>query len=255
MAKRVFLICLVCVLFAGVAQAAPQEGPLRVAVDAPYPPFAEYDEQGALTGFDVDIAQAICKELDRGCDIRAVPFDSILPAIVAGDLDMGVAGMGATAERKQIVDFTDRYFRCLSVFVELAGTFPEITQETVKGKRIAVQSGTLQEEYLHKHFDGVVEIVGVKDFNESMELLQAKSVDLVLADGLPTYTYLKTEEGNALEIIGNAVDAEGIMDSASIAVSKDKPELREAINNALEAMRRNGEYGRINRKYFDFNVY
>lgn len=255
MARCFLLFCLFCVLSGANVQAQSEQATLRIAVDAPYPPFAEYDEKGVLTGFDVEISQAICKELNKVCDIRAVPFDSIIPEIIAGNLDMGVAGMGATEERKQLVDFTERYFRCRSVFIEQPGTFSEITPATVTGKSIAVQSGTLQEAYLREHFGNVATIVTVNDFNESMALLQENTVDLVLADGLPTYAYLKTEEGQSLEIIGEAVDADGIMDNASIAVSKDNPELREAINKALEAMRRNGEYGRINRKYFDFNVY
>ena len=88
------------------------EAPLRVAVDAPYPPFAYEDKDtGKLTGFDVDMAEALCRQIKRQCTVLVVPFDEIIPQIVAGKIDMGVAGMVKTPEREKSVIFTDKYFR------------------------------------------------------------------------------------------------------------------------------------------------
>lgn len=255
---RSFLIALYCLVLGTVClPAAVFAAPpvLRVAVDAPYPPFAMRDAQGNLTGFDVDIAHALCKELNRTCDVRAVPFDDIIPKIVEGKIDVAVAGMGASEERKKLVDFTDRYFRSLSIFLEREGTVKDLAPETLKGLRVGAQEGTLQAAYLRTAFGDNIVLVTVPSHDEVYALLKKGEVDLILVDGLPGYTFLKSPEGMGIEAIGEAVESGGIMDWASIAVSKKQPELREAINKAIQTLRRNGEYGKINRKYFDFNVY
>lgn len=228
---------------------------LRIAVEAPYPPFAMLDEDGNLSGFDVDIAYALCNELGYECDVQNVPFDEILPRIVAGEIDLGIAGMGASAERKQLVDFTERYFRSLSIFIEKEGTLSELTPETIKGLRVGTQEGTLQAEYLQKTYGSDIILFTVPSYELVFELLKLDEIDLALVDGLPGYTYLKSEDGIGLETIGDAIESGGVMDWASIAVSKEKPWLREAVNQAIQTLRRNGEYGKINRKYFDFNIY
>lgn len=253
--KLICLCALLALCFSGAAHAAQPGGVLRIAVDAPYPPFAMQDESGHLSGFDVDIAHALCAELGYECDIQAVPFDEIIPRIVAGEIDLGIAGMGASAERKKLVDFTNRYFRSLSVFIEREGTLPDLTPDTFKGLRVGAQADTLQAQYLQKTYGDNITLVTVPTYDELYPLLRKGEVDLILIDGLAGYSYLKTPEGVGLETIGDAVDSGGVLDWASIAVSKEKPWLREAVNRAIDNLRRSGEYGKINRKYFDFNIY
>ena len=253
MRKAILVYCLVSLFgFQGAALGREEHPPLRVAVDAPYPPFAMIDKRGNLSGFDVDIANALCEELKRTCVIKAVPFDNIIPSIVAGDFDIAIAGMGATPERLKQVDFTDRYFRSLSIFIEKVGT---VAPPGFKGTRIGTQSGTLQEEYLKKHFGDSLTVVTKPNYDEVLQMLKDGRLDLVLVDGLPGYTYLKSKVGEGLETVGGPVESSDIMDSSCIAVSKKQPELRDAINKAIQSLRRSGEYGRINRKYFDFNIY
>jgi len=234
--------------------AMAKEKPLRIGVDSPYPPFA-YVENGVLTGFDVDIAHALCKELARECDIQIVEFDRIIPSIVAGELDLGIAGMGATDERKKLVDFTDRYFRSHSIFIEREGENLGLKLEDLKDKKIATQAGTIQETYLKKVYGEVSEIMIIPDYEGVFEALKDGSADLIFVDGLPGYHYLRSHEGAGLETIGLPVHSDIVIDSSCIAVGKQQPELREAVNQAIQQLRRKGEYDRINRKYFDFNVY
>lgn len=252
--KRLFIFIMALALYCSGAAAADKPV-LRVAVDAPYPPFAMVDEEGRLTGFDVDIALALCKEMKRECEVKAIPFDSLLPEIVAGTIDIAVAGMGASEERSKLVDFTERYFRSLSVFIERAGTLKELTPESIKGLHVGTQEDTLQSSYLQKTYGDNITLVTVASYTEIFSMLKKGEVDLVLVDGLPGYNYLKSEDGAGLETIGEPIESGSVMDWASIAVSKTQPGLRDALNAAIQAIRRNGEYGKINRKYFDFNIY
>ncbi len=238
--------------FAGSVQAAPA---LRVAVDAPYLPFAFYSEKGELEGFDVEIVRALCAEMKVDCTLTAVPFDSILSGVEDGSIDIGIAGMAPIEERKKRVLFTDRYFRSHSIFIEKHGTISALTAGNLKGKRLGAQSGTIQETYLRNTYGDIAEIVTYETTPEGFAAVKEGKVDLLFSDGLPGYAWLKTDDGEGFETIGDPVHSDIVMDSACIAVHKDNTQLRDALNEAIQAIRRNGEYDKINRKYFDFNVY
>ena len=251
----VFLCALLTLCSGGISQAAEPTKTLRIAVDVPYPPFAMQDKDGNLSGFDVDIANALCDEMGYKCDVRGMLFDEIIPSIVRGEVDLGIAGMIPTDERKKLVDFTNRYFRSVSIFVERRGSFPNFTIESVKGVRVGAQKGTVQEQYLGETFGNSITLITVGAHDQTFQLLKNGEVDLILIDGLPAYVYLKSTQGQDLEIIGDALTPGGATGWSSIAVSKEKPRLRDTVNQTIETLRRNGKYGKINRKYFDFNIY
>jgi ABC-type amino acid transport substrate-binding protein len=227
---------------------------LRVAVDTPNPPFAVLDKRGNVSGFDVDITYALCTELKRTCIIKPMAFEGIISAIVAEEVDIAVAGMGVTEERLRLVDFTDKYYRSLSLYIGRRGVVRGLSPEELKGLRIGAQRDTIQEQYLRQHFKNTATIVPVATQDTALNMASNGQLDLVLVDGLGGYAFLKTEAGAVLEIFGDPL-ADANMTSACIAVSKKQPELRDAINHALQTLRRNGEYGKINRKYFNFNIY
>ncbi len=235
--------------------AAQAERPLRIATEIGYPPFVFLDKQNALTGFNVDIAKALCDEIKRDCEISAVPFDKIIAGILANDFDMAVAGMEKSPERLEQVNFTDSYFRSRSIFIEKPGTIASLTPEGKQGKRIGVQIGTVQELYLKQEYKDTATIVSYPTFKAIFEALQADRIDTALVDGLPTYFYLKSAGGDSLETLGDPVHSNILDGSSHIVVSKKFPELTQQLNNALATLRNNGTYGKINRRYFDFDIY
>lgn len=248
------LLFLALLLFCLPASVLAAQKPIRVAIDAPYPPFAYYDEKNELTGFDVDFTHAICAAMQRDCEIVVMPFDQVIPKIVDGTVDIGVVGMGTLPGREELVDFSDRYYRSHSVFVERPGTITGITPADLKGKRIGVQAGTVQETYLRDVYKDSVLVI--KDlYEEVYDDLKKGAVDVILTDGLPAYAYLKTPEGAKLEAVGGPITAEILTGASFVTVTKKQPELRQEINKAIQAIRKNGQYGKINRKYFDFTIY
>lgn len=248
---RLLLLSAVLVTcFSFSAQAA--EPVLRIGIDAPYPPFAYTDPAtGTLTGFDYDIAEALCRKINRECEITVVPFDNIIPSIVEGKLDIGVAGMAKKPEREKLVLFSEKYFRSNSIFLEIPGT-NVVSREGLKGKKIAVQNKTTQEEYLRKTYGDVAEIVLLTNFEDIIQHTIDKKVDIAFIDGLPGYHFLKTEKGEALDIVGEPVQ---LGNASCIVLSKSLEKERDAINKAILELRDSGEYDTINRKYFEFNIY
>lgn len=250
---RVSAILLVCLLFVLTGTTCFSASPLRIAIDIPYPPFADTDPKtGEFFGFDVDIARAVCKEMNKECVILAVPFDEIIPSIVAGTIDVGVAGMATTPEREKQVLFSDKYFRSSSLFIEVPGTVEGISREALQGKKIAVQNDTIQHGYLKETYGDIATIVPMQSFEDIARATLDKTVDVAFVEGLPAYYKLKQEEWSGLDLIGDPIS---FNKNSHIVVGLGNTALRDAINQAIQAIRANGEYDRINRKYFEFNIY
>lgn len=250
--RTCIIICLCFLLQPAGAFGA--DSVLRVGVHMAYPPFAMADANGHMTGFDVEMTYALCKEMGRHCVVQPVQFSEMIPALVAGELDMAVGGMAATPERLAHVDFTDKYFRSLSIYVEKKAASSGRRSGLTPGMRVGVQKGTIQERHLYSTYGVLVSVVSAATFGEVFALLSDDVVDIILVGGLPGYMYLKSEKGRGFEQAGPAVDFGTEGSWASIAVSRTRPGLCAAVNAALTALRRNGEYGKINRKYFDFPI-
>src|SRR5215468_2056806 len=111
---------------------------IRFLTDSDYPPFNYFDEDNVLTGFNVDVARAICLELAAACDIQVRPWAELLPALRRGETDAVIASHAVSAAALQIVDFTDRYYHTPARFAgKRDGPRLEVTPEGLEGKRIA----------------------------------------------------------------------------------------------------------------------
>lgn len=247
------LLLLTVLMLSSSASAWAQGKVYKFAVDTYYPPFSYTDEKTQeLSGFDVDIAKAVCTKLGITCEVVAVPFDEIIPMVESGQIDVGCAGIAYTEERAKRVIYTNKYFRSSSLFLELPGTFDGITPETIKGKKVAVQASTNQEDYLKKTFGDTITIIPLKGFDEIIKGVNDKTYDLGFIDGLPGYHYLKSDEGLNLDIVGDPVHLD---DGSCMVLRKGEEDFRDRINKAVEDLRLNGVYDSINIKYFEFNVY
>lgn len=244
-AALIYVLMLVTTAFAAA--------PLKIGADVPYPPFADKDPvTGTLIGFDIEMSQAICRYLERDCEFVILPFDQLIPELINGSIDMVVAGLAKTKEREETILFTDRYFRSSSLFIEIAGTNPPISAETLKGKKIGVQNGSIQHEYLQLTYGDTITIVPVPALADVIAAITSKQVDLAFIEALPVYHLLKQEAYQNLDLIGNPMSF--YMDSF-IAVAKTNTDLRDQINAAILAIRTSGDYLAISRKYFDIDIY
>ena len=112
---------------------------LRIGVEGAYPPFSQMGADGKLVGFDIDIANAICKEMKADCTLVTQDFDGMIPGLLAKKIDAVIASMSITEERKRSVDFSEKYYQTPGRFVAKADSKLEVTAEGLKGKRIGVQ--------------------------------------------------------------------------------------------------------------------
>lgn len=255
---RAGLLCLVALLstlLPPVFRATAGEPPLRVGLNSSYPPFGYVDSSGAMAGFDLEIAHAVCRAMGKECEMRLYLFSEILPAIAEGELDMAVAGMGVTRERSEIVAFSDKYFQSRSIFVIRRGFMSEATPQSMAGLRLAARQGSVEELWLKSNVPDAASVTGARDNAELFAMLGSKAIDVALVEGLSGYYQLRQERDDSLEPLPQMIITDEAGGAGRIVVARDKTELLPLINQAIRTLRQNGEYDKINRNFFDFDVY
>jgi lysine-arginine-ornithine-binding protein len=250
--RGIFLLLLAALSLFGLSAAARADDELRIITTGNYPPFVYTGPGGALAGFEIDFANAVCTVLTVRCQFIDMPFDQTIPALLAGRGDVIVASMSITEERKKLVAFTDRYYRTPIQFVAAKGFDRPIDEVGLKGLRVGAERGTTAEAYLSNHFAGAATIVAFPAQTAANQALIAGHVDLVLADTFAMWQFVKSEDGRAFAAVGGPVYVdEGI----GIAVRKTDDALRQKLNLAIARLRLDGTYERIDAKYFPFSIY
>lgn len=212
-----------------------------VGTNAEFAPF-EYLEDGKIVGFDMDLMAAISKETGIEMEIKDMSFDGLLPALQAKKVDMVIAGMTATDERKKAVNFSEAYYMANQVIITATDADDISNFEGLKGKKVGVILG-FTGDIVASEIDGV----DVKKYNAGYAAimdLKAGKIDAVVLDGEPAKNFVKNNEG--LKI----ASAEGEKEEYAIAVSKEKEELLENINAALVTLKENGTYDELLKKWF-----
>ena len=216
-------------------------GKLVMATNAEFPPY-EYHDGDAVVGIDAEIAKAIADELGMELEIEDIAFDSIIPEIVSGKADMGLAGMTVTEDRMQSVDFSDTYAKASQKIIVTEDS-EIVSPDDLKGVIVGVQLGTTGDIYVSDlEADGTT----VERYSKGFEAVQALSqgkIDAVVIDGEPAKTFVAETEG--LKILEESFTDE----EYAIAVKKGNTELLEKINGALKTLKDNGTLDEIVAKY------
>jgi len=232
------------------------EKALKIGVEGAYPPFNEIDKDGHLIGFDVDIAKALCVQMQRHCQLVQVDWDGLIPALKARKIDAISASMSATAERQKIIDFTDRIYKIPVRLVRRKGSNIVYGEQGMKGKVIGVQVSTTFAKHMTAAFSSVATIKTYSTTQEALLDLQAGRVDTVAAESLVLSDFLKKPQGQNFEFFGpKLIDEKYYGKGIAIGIRKNSAKLKTAFNKAIKAIRANGVYKTINDKYFSFDVY
>lgn len=220
------------------------KGTYKIGIDTTYPPF-EFEKGGKYEGIDVDLINAIAKDQDFKVKLEAMDFSGIIPAMQAGQLDVGMGGMSITDERKKKVDFSDPYFDAgLTVVVKKDSSIKSI--DDLKGKKLAVKNGTTGAKFATDNADKYgYEVV---QFNDSPSMFQEVSngnADALIED-YPVITYAIAQQDLKLKTVGDRLNG----DQYGISVMKGKnQDLLKKINKGLENLKKNGDYDKIIEKY------
>ncbi|MBC3489418.1 ABC transporter substrate-binding protein [Pseudomonas taiwanensis] len=239
-----------------MAHAAEKE--LKIGIEAAYPPFAYKQPNGELAGFDYDIGNALCKQMQVKCRWIEQEYDGLIPSLKVRKIDAILASLSITEDRKKSVDFTNRYYRSAARLAMKQGTKVSDDLEGLAGKRIGVQRSSIHDRFASQMFEAKgAEIVRYTSQNEIYLDLQANRLDGTLADDvILDQTFLKKPVGAGFSFVGPTfTDPKYFGDGIGIAVRKGDNALAQSFNKALGEIRENGTYKEINAKYFDFDVY
>lgn len=230
---------------------------VRIGTEGAYPPFNFIDQSGKLQGFDIDIANALCEAAGVQCEFVTQDWDGMIPGLLAKKYDAIIASMSITEERKQKVDFTNKYYQTPARFVAKKGTDIQISQEGLAGKTVGVQRATVSENFIRDNFGQNIDIKSYATQDEANMDLVSGRLNLVFADAVVLMEgFLNTDAGKDYDFIGPGyTDKEWFGDGIGIAVRKGEEDLRKLLNDAIEKIRADGTYKKINDKYFNFDVY
>jgi polar amino acid transport system substrate-binding protein len=242
---------------AALAPAVAQELKVGVAAE-PYPPFSSPDASGKWVGWEIEFIDAVCAEAKVTCVVTPVAWDGIIPALTSKKIDAIMGSMSITEERAKTIAFSDKYYNTpASVIGPTAEKF-EATADGLKGKILGVQVSTVAADYAKKHFASAVsEIKEYQTQDEANQDLAAGRVDAVIADLITLDAFLKSEQGKACcDLKGNVADDPAILGTGiGIGLRQEDTALKDKFNAAIKAVRANGTYDAISKKYFDFDIY
>jgi lysine-arginine-ornithine-binding protein len=229
---------------------------LRIATEGAYPPFNQLEPDGSLSGFDVDIAKAVCADIKATCTFVKQDFDGLIPGLLAKKYDLIAASMTITDERKKKVDFSEKYYQASSQFAAKKGAGLDVTPDGLKDKIIGVQRATIQACLIQKFFSKS----DIKLYPTNVELisdLRAGRIDVAFSETLGFSEQLfKGSDGANYELVGQPQkDPECLGKGIGFALRKNNDELREKLSSAIQHIRADGTYAKINAKYFPFDIY
>jgi polar amino acid transport system substrate-binding protein len=237
-----------------MATSAPAMADLKFGVAAePYPPFSSKDASGVWVGWEIDLMNALCAQMNEKCELVEVAWDGIIPALTSKQIDVIFSSMSITAERMQTIDFSSMYYDTPTVIIGAKNGDADITPEHLKGKIIGVQVSTIHEKYVQKYFGGGSEIKTYATQDEANSDLAAGRVDYVQADGSALDAFLKTEQGTACcELKGQVpADKDILGQGVGAGLRKEDTAVKDKINAALNELAKAGKFDEITSKYPD----
>ncbi len=241
----------------GQAGSATRRVVIRFLTEGDFPPFNYLDDEGVLSGFNVDLARAVCQEAGAACDIKVRPWDELIPGLKRGEADAVIAGHSVSGQALLEVDFTDRYFYMPGRFAAKTTTEKvEIVPDQLDGIAIGVARGTTHEAFLKAYFRDS-KIVLFEKPELAREALQQGKVDYVFDDGVSLAFWLNGSLARqCCELRGGPyLDPKYFGDGIAIAVPKTDPEVKLLINAALKRVRQSGRFQELVERYFPTQIY
>lgn len=230
---------------------------LRFITEADYPPFNYRDEEGILIGFNIDLAKAICTELEVTCEIKTASWENLIPALDSEEADVVAASLAVSVDNLKRVDFTNRYFRMPARFASKKSyELDEMIPEEVEGERIGVLKGTAHEAYL-KDFFYDAKIIPFETATAARNALRNDKISLLFGDGISLMFWVNgLDSGGCCTLRGGAfTEAKYFGDGVGLAVKKGNRALRETLNDALENIRKSGRFEEFYLRYFPLRFY
>ena len=231
---------LTAILLSASVAASAQE--LTFAMEPSYPPFETTNEKGEIIGFDVDVANAICKEIQATCKFKGEAFDALIPNLKAKRFDASISAIDITDARAKQVLFSDAYYDSTASYVALKG---KATLESAKN--VGVQNGTTFQQYTVAETKQYT-TKAYASLQSAILDLKSGRIDMIFGDTAVLADMISKEP--EMQFVGEKVaNKKYFGNGLGIAMHKSNKELAEQLNKGLAAIKANGEYQKIYNKW------
>ncbi len=231
---------LTAILLGASVAASAQE--LTFAMEPSYPPFETTNEKGEIIGFDVDVANAICKEIQATCKFKGEAFDALIPNLKAKRFDASISAIDITDARAKQVLFSDAYYDSTASYVTLKG---KATLESAKN--VGVQNGTTFQQYTVAETKQYTTKAYASLQSAILDLKNGR-IDMIFGDTAVLADMISKEP--EMQFVGEKVaNKKYFGNGLGIAMHKSNKELAEQLNKGLTAIKANGEYQKIYDKW------
>ena len=231
---------LTAILLGASAAASAQE--LTFAMEPSYPPFETTNEKGEIIGFDVDVANAICKEIQATCKFKGEAFDALIPNLQAKRFDASISAIDITDARAKQVLFSDAYYDSTASYVTLKG---KAILESAKN--VGVQNGTTFQQYTVAETKQYT-TKAYASLQSAILDLKSGRIDMIFGDTAVLADMISKEP--EMQFVGEKVaNKKYFGNGLGIAMHKSNKELAEQLNKGLAAIKANGEYQKIYDKW------
>jgi octopine/nopaline transport system substrate-binding protein len=266
----------VSALFSGSA-IAQDKTEITIATEGAFPPYNLTRADGTLDGYDIDLAHYLCDHMKIKCTIIAQAFDGMIPALNAGKFDAIMAGMSATAKRKEVIDFSIPYGNTGQSFATLkdgdlaklpltdklfslstddAGARKAIEEmkPMLQGKVIGVQSASIAARFVDEYMKGIVEVREYKTTEQHDLDLLAGRVDFTMASMGYLKTAVEKPANSDMVIVGPRFQGGFLGAGSSVGLRKSDTALKAKFDEAIAAAKADGTLKTLSQKWFGFDV-
>ena len=248
---------------------------IKIGTEGAYPPWNSKDASGNLIGFEVELANELCKIMKHECTIVEQDWDGMIPALLMRKFDAIMAGMSITAERQKTITFSQGYADEVASLAVMKGSSLEgmdtpeginlslggsdvkkalkTLTSALSGKTVCVQTATIHQNFLDSGDVGNVNVRTYKTQDEVNLDLTAGRCDAALAAAV-AFTDYAEKSGKPVVLVGPTFSGGAFGNGVGVGIRKDDTELLKAFNKAIEKARKNGDISRIATKWFGFDA-
>lgn len=235
-----------------VLPVAAQDQSLTIAITDSAPPFAYRDEQSNLKGFNVDLVNALCQQLQRKCKMEVLRFPEVIPAVSNSRFDLGVANTLRTPEREKLVRFSRVIWRSTSSLIGLRELGGAQRNTLLAQEQTCAITGSRQFGWLVEQAAKPPLAAGSNA--ELLDHLNQQRCTLALMPTQQALSFLQGRDGQRFGYIGAPLGDSGLGGDVHIVLRPGNDNLKEQVDAALDALIRDGTHERLTRRHFPYSI-